>query len=207
MLRNVFPISNGMEILEKIFGEINKIKLMKLFIFNPAVVLDMETICKKLRGKQRQVKRDLIILLKIGFLKNKDMRSKSGRKVKGFTLNQTFDYLEAFKAFLLQVLPFSNDEIIKKLGKAGRLKAVAVSGVFLNNDESRIDLLIIGDRLKKSTLNNAIKDIEGGIGKEIKFTCLESGDFTYRMEVRDKLLRDIFDYSHRIILDKIGIRI
>ena len=195
-----------MEILEKIFGGLSKIKIIKLFIFNPISVYDVTDVCEKTRAKTKQVKKDLVTLEKIGILKKKDSKNKLGKKVKGYVLDQNFDYLNAFKEFLLQVLPFSNEEIIKKLSRAGRLKAVAISGVFLNNDESRVDLLVIGDRLKKTVLNNVVKEIEVGLGKEIKFTYLDTPDFVYRMEVRDKLLRDVFDYSHKVIFDKIGIQ-
>jgi len=195
-----------MEILEKIFGGLSKIKIMKLFIFNPAFIFDLETVCLKAESKPKQTTKDLIVLQKIGLIKKKDTKNKAGKKVRGYILDTTFVYLPAFKDFLLQVLPFSNEEIVKKFERAGKVKAVAVSGVFLNNEDSRIDLLVVGDRFNKNILSKVIQEIESGLGREIKFTHLESKDFIYRMEVRDKLIRDMFDYSHRIIFDKMGIQ-
>ena len=38
------------------------------------------------------------------------------------------------------------------------------------------------------------------------YSALESAELRYRVGMYDKLTRDVFDYKHQIVVDKIGIR-
>ncbi len=196
-----------MEILEKIFGSASKVKIMKLFIFNPALSFDIKTIAKKAKVPEKKAKSEIFLLNKINLLKKKEVKSEKGRKVAGFTLNPNFHYLEALREFLLKISPLTDDEIIKKLSRAGRLKAVVVSGVFIQEWEARADILVVGDRLKKNLVEKTMREIEAELGREISYVALDSADFNYRIGVGDKLMRDIFDYPHQIIFDKVGLPI
>ena len=64
---------------------------------------------------------------------------------------------EPLRDFLLKVSPLSEEALVKRLSLAGRVKMIVVSGIFINEDESRADLLLVSDRpdekrLKKSFL-------------------------------------------------------
>ena len=71
--------------------------------------------------------------------------------------------------------------------------------------ESRADILIVGDHIKKSSLDNTIKKLESEIGKELRYVCFSIEDFKYRLSMFDKLIRDILDYPHKKILNRLGI--
>jgi hypothetical protein len=67
-----------------------------------------------------------------------------------------------------------------------------------------VDLLVVGDNMKLSLLENIIKTIESEIGKEIRYAVFETQEFTYRYSVFDKLIRDILDFQHEKIINKLG---
>ena len=73
------------------------------------------------------------------------------------------------------------------------------------DNESRTDLVIVGSHLKRTSIARVVKDLEAEIGKELNYAVLETPDFQYRLNACDKFVRDIFDYPHHIILDKIGV--
>jgi hypothetical protein len=50
-----------------------------------------------------------------------------------------------------------------------------------------------------------IKRLEGEFGREIRYALFSTSDFRYRLGVYDRLIRDVFDYPHRLLLDKIGL--
>ena len=75
----------------------------------------------------------------------------------------------------------------------------------IQNWDNRIDLLIVGERLKKGKLERTIRSMESEIGRELKYSILDTTDFQYRYSIGDKLVRDVFDYQHQIVLDKLGI--
>jgi len=84
--------------------------------------------------------------------------------------------------------------------KVGRVKFLAVSGIFIKNKDSRVDLLIVGDKLKKNKIEEGVKKLEAEIGMELVYAVFETKEFVYRLSMYDKLVRDILDFPHEIVL-------
>ena len=179
-----------------IFGGVIKVKVMRIFVFNPGIVYDSNTVAERAQEKRPAVSREIRNLAKAGLIK---------KRAKGFVLNTAYPYLSAIEHFLIDASPISEKEIIKKISRAGTLKLVLISGVFLHNKESRVDLLVVGDHIKKGVLKQAISAIEAELGREIRYASFETIDFQYRLGLYDKLIRDILDFSHKKILNKLGI--
>lgn len=206
-----------MEILGKLFGTPEKVKLMRLFLFNPDQAFDLEDSVLKTKSGAREVRREISGLEKIKLIKKRiffkevkkeNVKKSEGvkKKTNGWILNPDFHYLTELQGLLINAQLIRHGEILRRLSRAGKLKALIVSGVFIQDLDSRVDLLIVGDNLKKFALENAIKTIESEIGREINYTAFETPDFLYRLGVCDKLIRDILDYRHEKVLDRIGIR-
>ena len=68
-----------------------------------------------------------------------------------------------------------------------------------------MDLLVVGDNLKQGQLETTIKTIESEIGREIRYAVFETSEFNYRYSIFDKLIRDILDYPHEKIINKLGL--
>jgi hypothetical protein len=54
-------------------------------------------------------------------------------------------------------------------------------------------------------LRERIRSLEAEIGKEIRYALLSSENFYYRLNMNDKLVRDVIDYPHSIVLDRLNI--
>lgn len=206
-----------MDILEKLFGSKEKVKIMRLFLFNPEQGFDIIDISKKTKSGQKEVRREISELDKVGLIKKriffKDINKEGDGKIEiikkktsGWILDRAFPYLLELQGLLINAQLIRHGEILNRLSNVGKLKAVIVSGVFIQDWDSRVDLLIVGDGLKKNSVESAIKTIESEIGREINYAAFETSDFLYRFGICDKLIRDILDYPHEKILDKIGIR-
>ena len=191
--------------MDKIFGGPLRLKLIKLFIFNPIEVFDLKVIAKKTETRLPALKKEMKVLVLSGLVKIKIFKNEKGRKQKGFVLNNNFKYVDALKEFLIKVSPLSESQIFDKISKAGKPKFATISGVFLNNSECRVDLLIVGDKFKKNVLARVISNLESELGSELKYAFFETADFEYRRAFGDKLVRDILEYPHRIRVDKLGI--
>ncbi len=190
---------------DKIFGNPIRLKLLKLFIFNPQCVFDIKTISKKVQAIIPAVKKEIKVLVAGKLIKQKQTIDTKGKKVKGFGLDTNFKHIEAFRDFLMKVSPLSDINISEKINRAGKVKLTALSGVFMNNSECRVDLLVVGDKINKNILNRAILNIESELGSELKYAFFETPDFEYRRAMGDKLVRDILEYPHKIIFDRLGI--
>jgi len=55
---------------------------------------------------------------------------------------------------------------------------------------------------KKSAPKKIIKKIEQIYGKEIRWCYMTKKEFDYRLQMHDKFLRDIFDFSHKVLIEK-----
>ncbi len=205
-----------MEILEKLFGGAGKVKLMRLFIFNEETSFTTEEIVKRTGVNISYLRKEIPSLLKSNFIKKKillrTIKIKKGkktisvkRKFNGFTFNTSFLFTSQFKTMLMRSTSFYGSALVRKIGRAGKMKLVVISGIFIQEPESRLDLMVVGDRFNKGVLERAVKSIEAEIGRELRYAAFETQDFSYRLSVYDRLVRDVLDYPHEKLLDKIGV--
>ncbi len=127
------------------------------------------------------------------------------KRVAGFILNSSYPYLSALERFLIDATPVTKKDISEKIVRMGNVKLLLISGVFIHSQDSRVDLLVVGDHLKHGQLSNHISTMEAELGKELRYATFETADFRYRMGIYDKLVRDILEESHVKLVNKLGI--
>jgi hypothetical protein len=96
--------------------------------------------------------------------------------------------------------------MLSTLKRAGSLRVVVLSGLFTGALETKVDMLIVGDKLEDKHLESAVRTLEAELGRELRYAAFSTEDFRYRVGVYDRLIRDVFDYPQRTILDKIGLK-
>jgi hypothetical protein len=186
-----------MKSVAHIFGSETKVKIMRLFIFNQNEAFTPTVIAKRVQESPAKVRHELGILQKSGLVRK--------RPSKGYILNKSYAHLAALESFLIDARPLSDKELTNRLSHTGNLKLIFTSGVFLHDPEARVDLLVVGDHLKQGKLVNAISGLEAEIGRELRYAAFETPDFKYRLGLYDKLVRDILDYPHQKVLNKLNI--
>ncbi len=208
------------EILEKLFGSAAKVKIMRLFLFNPQGSFSLADIARRSQVSESEAKRTITLFESVGLVRHRrsmrgnkvqvekktgDVKKMSFKSTSTWSINPEFSYLRQLRELLLYPSPVRDKEIVDRLARVAKLKLVVLSGVFLQNLDARIDLLIVGDSIKKTSLDTIVKKIESELGREIKYAVFETADFKYRVNMYDKLIRDILDYPHEKILDKLGL--
>ena len=123
----------------------------------------------------------------------------------GYGLDHKFPYLQALKNLLIMVSLHADDTLVRKFNNVGRIKFFVASGLFIQEWDTRVDLLVVGDDINMNKLDTVIKTIESEIGREIVYSAFETNDFEYRHGMHDKLIRDILDFPHVTLVDKLGI--
>lgn len=190
-----------METLEKLFGGAARVKIMRLFLFNPSSNFNTAEIVERSKVDSEKVRREVSNLHSLGLIR-KTARTGS-RPV--WHLSEKFPYLIELQRLLIQTSLINQRSIIKKLSKMGRLKMVVLAGLFKEQWEDRLDMLVVSDGIKKAKIDALMKVLEAEIGKEIRYAVLDTADFKYRLGIGDKLVRDVIDYPHDIIYDKLGV--
>ena len=188
---------------------------MRLFLFNPKAYMSTSEAARKSKVSVTSARKTVLDMERAGMIKRrtvtKVVRTKVGRKIKkekrkyvtGWRLNDRFAYLPQLSNLLINTEPLTNNELIRRLSNIGRIKLIIVSGVFTQTEDSRVDILVVGDKLKKGQMDGAIKNIEAEVGKELRYAVFDTNEFLYRMSVYDKLVRDILDYPHKKVLSKL----
>ncbi len=208
-----------MKILEKMFGSEARVKIMRIFLFNSRKVYEKTDVALRTKVSSRSAAREIGLLEKIGIIEKKratkiihpphskkDGRQKSLKKrYVGYVLNESFSYLVPLQSLLINMSLIKDDYILRKIGTSGKLKLVVLAGIFIQDTHSRVDILVVGDRIRKKKLDATIKMLEAEIGKELRYSVFETKDFKYRVDMYDKLVRDIFEYPHKKILNKLGV--
>jgi predicted transcriptional regulator len=183
------------KMLDVIFGSADRVKIIRLFVFNPEKVFDVDAVARRTGVAKIRVKKEIKNLVRIGLC---------ARKARGFVLNQNFQYISSLDDFLSDTNP-NGEEIVKRMKGIGKVKFLALAGIFIRNPESRLDILIVGDKIKENALEKAVKSLESCIGKELTFSVFDTEDFKYRLAMRDKLVMDVLDFPHEKIVNKLGI--
>ncbi len=205
-----------MDILSNLFGSALRVKMMRLFLFNSGHISDIEYIEGKTAAKAKEIEKEIQFLKKVGIIKAtkifKIVTVKKGKKViekkmkvTAWLLDQKFQFMDALSDFLVKTHSVEHKSIVRRLEKAGKIKAVLISGIFTRNLESRLDMFVVGDNIKPASMDKIVKGIESDMGKDIRYAVLSAPDFSYRVSMNDKLVRDVLDFPHQVLLDKIGL--
>ncbi len=189
-----------MDPLARLFGSAARVKLLRLFLFNDDLTFLATDAAFRARLTKDATRKELTALTNAGIL-----RKKTGKSPVGYSADKRFAHYDALRIFLRTTTDVSDTAIITSLKKAGTIKLVVLSGLFTGALESKVDVLIVGDRLEERPLATAIHALEAELGREIRYACFSSEQFKYRLGVYDRLLRDVFDYPNRVIVDKIGL--
>ena len=184
-----------MDPLGKLFGSNEKVKIMRLFLRNPATVLESKVVAKRSQISPERARRELAILKSINFVKSKGPR--------GWQLNDNFSFLYPLKGLLINNLMNRRAALARRFCGGGKIRLLVLWGIFLEQADSRADLLIVGDKLKRGAVDKVIQSLEAEIGRELAYAVMETPEFNYRFNACDKFVRDVLDYPHERIIDKL----
>jgi len=206
-----------MKHLGKMFGSDARVKLMRLFLFNEDQPFDVEDIATRSKVKKPTVRKEANLLHKIGFLhkkkftktvtlkplkKGKEKREKS-KKASGWVLNKKYPLAVPLYTLLIESELIKTKEFPQRLKGTGSVKLLVLSGIFVKDTDRSLDVLIVGDKLKKKEIEKRMSHLEAEVGKEIRYAVFDEQEFAYRMDMYDKLLRDVFDYEHTKVVNKL----
>lgn len=196
--------------LEILFGGAARLKLLRFFLFNPSKVETFEEVSKRAKLVRRTARTEINILEKAGVIKPRvlyiDVPGKSKKlKAVGYGLDRSFPDLQAFQTFLFATAPINGKTVAKHLREAGQIDFLAVAGVFVKEFEHRLDVIVAMRKLDEDKVAKAIRALEAELGLDIRFAAMTTEDLQYRIGMNDKLIRDVFDYDHVVVIDRANI--
>ena len=194
-----------METLARLFGGQARVRIMRLFLLNSDNCFELNDIVNRVRVTKSNVRKEVNALSTIGFIKQKTVAKEGYRgakkKVNVWTLDPSFHYLFSIRDILIDPNLLIQEDLPQRFRQAGKIKLMIVSGVFIGNDESRVDVMIVGDKLKKNILQQVVKGLEAEIGKELNYVIFDTEEFKYRLDMYDKLVCDVIELPHETLID------
>lgn len=199
--------------LDKLFGSTAGIKILKAFLLNPEKNFYLRELARELDIDEKIVRREAGIFKKLGVISSGGANiggNTAGAKIADnkkrtpFYVNRNFFLFEEVRALLVKAQVVCEKDFVKKVKKIGNPKLVIFTGIFVNNFNSPVDLLIVG-RVSKIKLPRLIRNLEKDMGREINFTLMSKNEFKYRFDVTDVFLYNILEGKKIVAIDKIGI--
>lgn len=190
-----------MDPLSRLFGSYVRLKLLRLFLFNDDLSFTLSDIAFRAKAPKDAVRKELTVLVNAEVV-----RKKSGKGPTHYCASRKFPHYDALQSFIRNTTSLSDASMVGTVKKAGNVRLFVLSGLFTGAIEPKVDVLIVGDKLDERALETSMRALEAELGRELRFASFTTEDFRYRRGVYDRLLRDIFDFPHRILLDRIGIQ-
>ena len=189
---------------------------------NPEDVFEKVDMGKRSKVAGDTLRKEIKLLEEVGLIKARVLikmtpkrtaskkRSKSGdgemekRKVSGFGLDPSFPYLAALRSLVTEIA-LGKEDVAARFRNCGQMKLIIVAGIFLDEPDSRVDILLVGEKLKKPVIEGVLRRLEAELGKELTYGIMETPDFEYRYGIYDKFIRDVIDYPHLVALNKLNL--
>lgn len=206
-------------VLETLFDSSARVRILRVFLQNPAHCFTLEEIINRSRTRRHAAKKETAKLAKIGLLMGKKVavrKEEMKRDKKGaikisqqiaFCVNTEFWIFPQLRDLIIKAAAISQKKLLKRIRNLGNISLGVISGSLYNNstDNSRIDLLVVGNNIQKAKLNKLLADVESELGKPIHYTIMDTSEFKYRMNMYDRFLRDIFEFPHQKLINKMKI--
>lgn len=186
-------------VLEYLFDSPVRVRLLKFFVHNPEQAFNFSEIVRRIRAESRQARRELNSLVQAGFIKQKK------GKTAAYQTNAQFIFLTELKNLVTKSSPASKERMLERLRRLGRIKLALISGIFINADNARADMLIVGDGISEARMAQFSRDLEAEVGKELDYVVLSSEEFQYRYRMYDRFVRDLLERPHEKLINRLGL--
>lgn len=176
--------------LKELFSSKARVKLLTTFLLNPDEEFFIRELTRKLDEQINSIRRELDNLKKIGLLKS---RLKNRKKY--YYTNKDFIIFPELRDIFLKAMN-SDADLIRKITKLGEVELLMLSGYFVGK-ESNVDLLVVGN-IDKAKLQDVLSK-QTSEKEDIKFTSMTKKDFLYRLECKDRFIKDFVSDDKVII--------
>ena len=188
---------------EQLFGSKTRVKLLSLFLNNPGRSYYVREITRKIDEQINSVRRELSNLLSIGIIS-----SESSNNRLYYEVNDKYEHYQELRSIFASIPVKSRaikstkeeDEITKKLRSAGSIELAFLTGSFVNDSRSSVDICLVGD-LNRSALARAVGDIEKEVGRDLNYTYMTPEEYQYRMSLNDRFLNSIMEAKKITLID------
>jgi hypothetical protein len=123
---------------------------------------------------------------------------------KYFKVDKNFVLFDEIKSLIIKAQILYEKDFTLKIIKAGHPKLLILTGIFVNNPNSIVDVFLVG-KFDKPKFLKVIKELEEELGREVNYTIMDVKEFKYRRDITDVFLYSILEGKKFVIIDEMGI--
>jgi len=201
--------------VEQLFGSKTRVKLLQLFFSNPNRSFYVREITRKIDEQINSVRRELSNLLSMGIIS-----SDANNNRLYYEVNQDYEYYQPLEMIFggvktpaaaktakdkatpevraAQVAP--EHPLAKAVRSTGRVDLAILTGQFTRDEQSGIDILIVGD-VNQSKVANFIDDLEKSEKKELRYTVIPLDNYQYRQQINDRFIGNVLASKKQVIIN------
>ena len=194
------PVSKKKDYLADLFGNPLRARVVQALVRAGEIGTTLVLIARSAHATPKKAKLELVALLKSKIV---TQGGKKGNET--WKLNQFHPLHSSLMQFVGSAAPARHDSVAAQLKKVGRISTIVLSGMFVGDSGRPVDLLVIGDNVSEAKLEREVKRLEEEWGQEIRYTLIPITELRYRLTVHDRLLREVIDFPHRVVLDTKGL--
>lgn len=203
-----------MELLSRLLGGVERVKIMRFFLHHEDQLFQASDVVEKTKSKSVSAKKELTALVSLGFIEKKraKMVVETGAKknisrikeVNGYRLNPLFPHNAALKELLFDFQLVDKKELASRFKALGRIKLFIVAGMFVGDVKSRLDILLVGEAIKRPKAEKIFEGISAEIGRDVVYAVMDLEEYEYRLKMYDKFIRDVLEMPHEKVIDRIS---
>ncbi len=157
---------------------------------------------KELSKRLHLTDRTLAPLLR-EFLHDSMIKQFTRDRAKLYIVNQRHKLLPQIKVSLTKNQKGYEDELFVAIQKLGEVKAAVLSGAFTGQPQLPVDLLLVG-KISLPKLDVFLKQCKAMMGFDVNYTIMSPEEYKIRSDTFDRFIKDISDYPHIVIVDKVN---
>jgi DNA-binding transcriptional regulator YhcF (GntR family) len=187
--------------LSSLFGSPARVKILNTFLRQPDEQYYLRQLARDLELQVNSVRRELINLEELGLILLAEHSTETKAKEKKYyTVNKNFVIFPELKALFAKSQILNIQEFAENVQKIYTPKLLILTGFFMDEDNAKTDILIVG-KINKEKFLKTIKELETVINREVNYTIMDEKEYIYRREVLDIFLNRIMEGRKMVVSD------
>ena len=182
--------------LARLFSSPLRLKVIKFFALQPDERFALADVVSALGAPRKSVQAELRSALRLGIL-----QPKVGRDGRMYMWNSAYPRAQSIQQFVIDATT-PDDKVVADIFRRLGVSTVVAAGILAQESRGDVDLLLVTRRPKDARLALAVKKLESLSAVPIRYAVMEVEEYKTRTMAYDRMLRDIFDFRHRVILGK-----
>ncbi len=171
-----------------------RLKLLKFFLFQPESRATAATAANTLGLSKDVVARELRSLGKFGILVSR----KQGKNI-FWSANIAHTFAAPLCDFLEMTTRPDDSFITSSFRGVSGITLLVAAGLLAGEERGLLDILIVTRKPNDPKIAASVRAVERIAALPLRYAVLERGQ---RLEARDRMLRDVLEFKHRIIIDR-----